>query len=281
MRRSSVLGLTVLLIASILVLGLYIIFFGTPEDTNAPTIKFSSDSLILSVYDEPTMLLQGVKAYDEHDGDVTDRILVEGVSTIRDDHSVTITYAVFDEAGNVSKAKRVGKYIDYVPPRFDLNAPLFFRASSTINVFKNLSATDLLDGDISHRIKASLVEGSGSLTEPGLHQIELRVTNSMGQTVKLFVPVEIYEAGTYNATLELDEYLVYLKAGSQFDPEEYMGTLTYYGNSYPFSQLSPDDYNVEIESTVNTALEGTYYVTYTATYRSYTARTWLIVCVED
>ena len=138
-----------------------------------------------------------------------------------------------------------------------------------------------MDGDLSSRIKATLVEGDTSITQTGLHQVELRVTNSMGDIARLTVPVEVYPATEYNASVTLTDYLVYLKQGDAFLPRQYLQSLDTGYTQYEISQLSSDEVDVEILSDVRTDVCGVYSVTYTVSYRNYTGCGRIIVVVEE
>lgn len=274
-------ALPILLVLCIAAFGAYIHNSNQDQDTTAPVISFEQGMLEISVYDDAEVLLSGVSAEDVHDGDVSSLVLVEGVSSIRDNNSATVTYAAFDNSGNVSKAERTVIYTDYRSPRFSVSRPLVFRSGSNVDIFAYLSAEDLVDGDLSDKIKATLVSGEGSINDTGLHQVEIRVTNSMGDTTRVTIPVEVYESGTYNSEVLLTDYIVYIEQGSEFDAFAYAQTLQ--AGSKELSLSEADSYNIElsIEGEVNTDEPGCYYVTYTAEYGTYKACTRLTVIVED
>ena len=61
------------------------------------------------VYEEDLpehILLSGVTARDNKDGDITDRVVIEKIVTSRSRKTAIITYGVSDEAGNVKRASR-------------------------------------------------------------------------------------------------------------------------------------------------------------------------------
>ena len=170
------------------------------------------------------------------------------------------------------------RYTDYTSPRYSLSAPLIFRAGSTPDVFSVLGAEDVFDGDLSDRIKGTLVSGESSLLDAGEYTVEFRVTNSLGDTAYLTAPVLLTEPENGAAQLTLSRYLVYLKTNERFTPERYLQTLEAGGQSI---RMDAGSDTVEIESNVNTAVPGTYYVDYTAEFGRYTGRTRLLVVVED
>ena len=237
------------------------------EDHTPPEITVAQPQLELSVYAEPEELLQGVTAWDDVDGDVTDLLVLESVSDIYDGNQAVATYAAFDQSNNVSKAQRTLIYTDYVSPVFSLTEPLIFRQGSNFNVFKPLQATDTLDGDLTQKIKGTVVSGESSVDQSGLYEVEFRVTNSLGDTVHLRLPVEVI-ATTMNCRLQLTQYLVYIKKSDTFQPMDYLeeGSRSVVG---------------QIESDVDMRKSGVYSVTYHDENPELYRKTRLIVVVEE
>ncbi len=282
-------------ICLILIVGCLAVFFGyrsvtqLASDHVAPEI-FMEESLELSVNDPQSVLLQGVTARDDRDGDVTDSLLVEKVKLVDKSGKMRVTYAAFDSAGNVAKAAREVQYTDYHSPRFSLSAPLLFTQYSSVDVLSLLTVEDLLDGDISHRARATLLDNT-SINTPGTHDVEFRVTNSLGETVELVLPVEVRASGSYEAKLTLTEYLVYLNAGEAFQAKNYLKTFTRGTTETSLTAGLPQNYVLKTEGTVDTGTPGVYSVSYTVTYtkvnetnpslnQSYSAVSKLIVVVE-
>ena len=255
------------------------IYMGRQQDNSAPEISFQSEELQVSVTADDAALLEGVTAGDEQDGDVTSSIVVERVSNISSDQQATVTYAAFDQAGNVAKAQRTLRYTDYQSPRFSLSQPLVFSSNRTADVMNFISATDAIDGSLDDRIKASLVGGEGDLTDVGTHEVEFRVTNSMGETIYLTTPVEIYPDGLYNASIQLTQNIVYLQQGAAFTPESYLVEMT--SGSQTITINNTWGVTVQTSSDVNTQVPGCYSVAYTVTSGTMTGHTRLAVVVEE
>lgn len=249
-------------------------------DSTPPRISFASDTLQVSVSASDAELMAGVTAWDDQDGDVTASILVEGIAGLSSDQFATITYAAFDQAGNVAKAQRTLQYTDYHSPRFSLSAPLVFRSGSSFNLLNYIGAEDVVDGVLDDRIKATLVSTESALTEEGTHEVQFRVTNSMKDTAYLTVPVDIYPAGMYNATVTLSDYLVYVEQDSRFDYLDYLESFQK-GAEKILLKDSSSNVSVSCDSDVNTNVPGTYRVTYTVKSGSYTGYTRMIVVVEE
>ncbi len=275
--RVGVLPLTILLCFGFVV---YYILSRQMIDSTAPEISFPSETLEVSVGVTDEELLYGVTAFDAKDGDVSAGIVVEGITNLSSDQLATVTYAAFDQAGNVGKAQRTVHYTDYHSPRFTLSAALVFRSGTNFDVLNYVGAQDVIDGALDDRVKATLVSGEDTITTEGVHDVEFRVTNSMKDTAYLTVPVEVYPSGTYNATLELSDYLVYVKQGSTFQRDSYLKTLRA-GTQEIAINSSSEDFSISYDSDVNTNVPGTYSVSYTVRYRGYTGYTRLIVVVEE
>lgn len=260
---------------------LYTSVFIWPDDTKPPVISMDSDILEISVTATDAELLAGVTAVDARDGDVTDSLLVQGVSDLTDG-AATVTYAAFDAAGNVAKTSRQVRYTDYQSPRIGLRDALVFTSGTSVDVMDRIVVSDVFDGDISRQAKADLVSNTGSLAFTGTHQVEFRVTNSAGDTTYLTLPVDVLAAGTYNAVVQLSDYLVYLPAGASFDAKDYVKSLTNsLGEKITDSQSSM---NMSIESNVWMNTPGVYSVRYTVSHNTgpveYVGYTRLIVVVE-
>ena len=245
-------------------------------DREPPQITMEQDELSLSVGDPKERLLEGVRAQDVQDGDVTDSIVVESVRGLVSDKRFTVTYAAFDAAGNVSKAQRTVFYKDYTAPRFALSAPLIFREGTSLDVFAPLEAEDVFDGSLKDRIKGTLVSGETQIAQAGEYTVEFRVTNSLGDTAYLTAPVEVLPAEDGGAELTLSSYLTYLKKNAAFVPEYYVTGL-----SAGAQIISLDEAPVQITSNVDMTRAATYWVDYAARYGQKTARTRLLVVVED
>ena len=102
-RKKGVLLFTALCCVAFAV---YFVLSRQAVDHTAPEISFLNEEIEVSVGATETELLSGVTARDARDGDVTGSLVVEGVSVLEPDHTAEVTYAAFDKAGNVAKARR-------------------------------------------------------------------------------------------------------------------------------------------------------------------------------
>jgi hypothetical protein len=265
---------------------LYLLIYQIGIDNQAPTIHFSDEVLEFSVQDSKEMFLKGVTARDDVDGDVTDSLVVASIQLVDGSGTIQVTYAAFDAAGNATKAVRKARFTDYEPPRFSLNRSMTFTSNSEFNIFYMVQAEDMLDGDISHRIRITSLDES-SITTIGTHRLELKVSNSLGETVRLEIPVEVYADGTYDATLSLTDYLIYLPVGEKLDAESYLDAYIR-GGRVSLREGLPEGYALEMKSNVQSDVPGVYTVEYRVTQtvsagtnvRNYTGYAKLIVVVE-
>ena len=77
-----------------------------------PEMTVESGVLEISVNDDDEVLLQGVRASDKLDGDLTDDVIVSGVSKLLYDNTAEVTYVVFDSHDNMATGKRRIRFTD-------------------------------------------------------------------------------------------------------------------------------------------------------------------------
>ena len=157
---------------------------------------------------------------------------------------------------------------------------MLFAQSYIYNTLDIVTATDVIDGDLQHKVRATSLSDSAS-SEVGVHDVEFKVTNSLGDTVKLILPVEVYAAGSYNGQLRLTDYLIYLEPGEKFRAEDYLDCFV---TSYTTVSLRggvPSSYTLDVSGQVDPSTPGIYCINYTirnnSTHSGYTR---LIVVVE-
>lgn len=273
MKHRSVILLTLLTVASLA--GAIVFFFlqRAAASPGLPEIRFDSAPLRASIHVSDEELLRGVTAVDPEDGDVTESLIVEGISHLKSDATATVTYAAFDASGHVTKAERTIQFTDYTLPRFELSAPLLFSVGDRVDLLALISASDQLDGDLTDRVRYSITDGSTSMSEAGIYEIELRVTNSMGGSSVLPLTVEVTAGNPNSARIALSDYLIYLPVGSFFHPASYVTEYRTDGTTVYSAE------GLTIDSDVDTSTPGVYTVTYSYETTSL-SRTRLIVVVE-
>lgn len=76
-----------------------------------PVISFPNSEITFTEGEDKDILLKGVTAIDETDGDVSDTLVVESVIPMRDELRATVIYYAKDKSNNVGKATRTIGYL--------------------------------------------------------------------------------------------------------------------------------------------------------------------------
>lgn len=267
------------------VLFAFFFFHTRMNDRIAPVISMEEDELSVRIEDSEEKLLKDVTATDNKDGDVSDRVILENLSNFTEPGQRVATYAVFDSSGNLARATRVIKYKDYEPPRFKIEKPMVLPTSaitgtSSSDYLSGVSATDCIDGDISHNVKVLKV-GEVQEEHYGTTALaDLQVFNSAGDVARVSFPVVFQTSNTPLITLK--DYIVYLKKGEAFQPESYItGADT--GSEHLTREEFEDKYDtfIQYNSKVDVNTKGVYPVAYVATYEKRDpSMTYMVVVVE-
>ena len=192
-------------------------------DHVAPNIICDGAKLEISVRASDADLCRGLTATDDVDGDITDRIIVRRVSRLTGSNSAMAHYAVFDSASNFCTFTRNVYYTDYCQPKYSLTQPMIFNVNSLVTLRDRLSAYDVIDGDISSRIRVSAANISTSVE--GEYPMTLQVTNSTGDTSALTLTVQVRNYTSRHPVIELSDYLVYVEQGSDLDIESFRNLI--------------------------------------------------------
>lgn len=245
-------------------------YYGQVLDRVNPVIFCDADTIEVSVNDPEDVLLTGMTATDNRDGDLTDTIMVQGVSHLIGNDTAKVSYVVFDSSSNMASFSRYVRYTDYRRPSFSLDGPLVLPVDpedAVDYVLDQLKASCVLDGDISQNIRITAHNIDDST--PGIYDATFQVTNSMGdvRTIQLKVIVDNYAYA--RSLIVLKEHIVYLETGSSFDPEAYIQSVSSGSRS-----------DVTIDNPVNTRVPGTYHVQYAVDRSGGVYVTYLTVVVE-
>lgn len=243
-------------------------------DRQNPVISCDSDTVEVSVTDDESALLAGITATDDRDGDITHQVMVQGVGQLIDNNTAKVSYVVFDSSNNMATYSRFVRYTDYEKPRFKLDAPLVFAVDADLGtdnpstmLTAGLSASCVLDGDISNRIR--LTSQNIQYYTPGVYDATFQVSNTMSDNAVLKVKVVISNYAAANQLIKLREYAAYIAQGSAFNPTDYIMTVR--------APASKD--SITIESNVDTQTPGNYYVCYSYETASGTSMAYLAVVV--
>ena len=90
MKKRSNLLLSLMMAVAVLVFFGYCIIDRINTDTVAPEIAMNTEKISVSVKDQQELLLNGVTANDDVDGDVTGSLVVESIYGIDDSHCATV-----------------------------------------------------------------------------------------------------------------------------------------------------------------------------------------------
>lgn len=218
-----------------------------------PTLSCPSEILEVSAKDPESMLLAEITASDPQDGDLTDQIIIGGISKLVTKDTAIVTYLVFDSDDNMGTCTRRIRYTDYQRPQFQILAPLVYAPDEQIALLNRLSATDVVDGDLSEQIRVSTLAATD---HSDIYNITVQVTNSIGDTSWLQLPVVLQKTDPLAPVIQLNSYLAYVDIGSDFDPAAYVQSVT-------LNQTPLDASHLSIEGKVDTSVADTYRVTYT------------------
>lgn len=282
MRKVRIFSIIVFIMA-IAMFGLYKNHEKRTIDTKAPEITMDEPKIKVSCKDGNDVLLKGITAEDDKDGDVTDSLLVESVSNFLKNKKRKVTVVAFDSANNASKSSRTIQYTDYHSPKFSLDEPLRF-PTNTPDILGTLGVQDVLDGDLTEKIKMSS-EYYVQADVAGDYPMIFSVSNSAGDVVKLPVTIQIYDPAkeAQSPKLILSEYMIYVKPGTEINPRDYlkevsMGNISYVksedGNFYDPKPLQnqartaimQDEIEITQDADYNTP--GVYEITYQMTDNS-------------
>lgn len=255
------------------------------EDTNgsAPLINSSLDPLTISCDYTREDLLEGLTAYDEEDGYLTDRIIPGQLAPFTETGVSEIEYYVYDSDDNCGKYKRKVVFSDYRSPIISLSQPLvFYVKDASGSVLMNcIYGYDSLDGDMDH-IKAN--SSNIDYSKAGDYTISISLINSFGDTVTYELPVHIIKKTFGGMDIRLKENLIYINSGTKFDPASLVKEVEW-GQT---EELIPkNDWEIEMKSNVNTSKPGVYEVRYMIkkekdeVYGTVSGITWLTVIVVD
>ncbi|MCD7809219.1 MAG: hypothetical protein LUH02_07740, partial [Erysipelotrichaceae bacterium] len=253
----------------------YVFILKTPlvdkQTGQAPVITFDNKNIAISVEDDEDVLFKGVHATDEEDGDLSKEISIESMSTFTSVNTRTVTYVVFDQDNNVTKASRTISYTDYTNPTFSLDGPLVSSSYSTSALTKLIKANSCVDGDISTKIAIK----NSTLIDNNQLQVYLSVSDSTGSAS--YLTLNYYLNNNNNdINITLDEYLIYLEVGEDYD---------YQGNIDDIIQGNITDNSLKpyVDIDIPDMDEpGIYEVTYSLTRSNgYTGQTQLVVIVTD
>lgn len=246
-------------------------YFGN-QNADFPTFTNSVQQLQISVNDPPEALLQGLRAEDATDGDLTEDIMVASVSHFFEPGTVNVKYVVFDSHNNSASITRPVHYTDYTAPVFSLDKAPVYTLGSSFDLLDHIRVEDCLDGDISDQIR--VVSNMVNNYSVGNYPIVLEVSNSCGDTAQLTLWVS-YLSRDNTVSVNLHRYLVYVRQGDSFDPYHWIASVADKNAS------ALDLANIEIQGNLDMNTPGSYQLIYRYDDGQQTGQTALTVVVTE
>lgn len=225
-------------------------------DKTIPQITVEEEMIEVSLKAKDEELLKGLTAFDEKDGDLTDKIIIESISRFTEKGVCKVSYAVCDSDNNVAKATRMIKYKGYKSPRFKVLDNLCFSLYEHIDISEAITAHDSLEGGITNKIVVTSDDYSTSIA--GVFSLNVTVTNDKGDSSTIKLPLIVEDTPLSAPKIELKEYLVYSKKGKTLDLKSYIV------DALDIDETSLKN-KVTVESNVDFNKPGTYNVHYYVT----------------
>lgn len=233
------------------------VVFNRNMDKTSPVITAESDQIQVSVADGDAALVEGLQASDNKDGNLTDQIIIGKRSKFVHKGISEVTFLVFDSSNNVGSYTRTVEYKDYRSPEFALSMPLVYGVGDAVTVLDRLTVTDVIEGDISDKIK--IVSSDVNKSEPGTYTIGVEACNSFGDIISAKLPINIVSDNKNVPVINLDTCLVTLNKGETFNPVVYLKDVTLTDGS----TVGIED--VQINAQVDSSVVGTYQTMYSYT----------------
>ena len=96
------------LVAAVLLVMCIIVFI--TEDRTAPHLLIPEAQISYVEGQNQSVLLTDVTAWDNRDGDLTENVRIYSIADLENGKEALVTYAVYDEAANMTKKTRVVNY---------------------------------------------------------------------------------------------------------------------------------------------------------------------------
>ena len=196
--------------------GVYKVVYEVTDSQGATSTKtitvtvLSNDAPIISGTDNVSIKegdafdpMTGVTATDTEDGNVTDKIKVEGSVDVNKPGKYELTYTVTDSDGNTTTVKRV---VTVNPKMVEINnAPIIIAENKTIKVgdtfdpMAGITAEDKEDGNLTNKIK--VIKNNVNTNIPGKYEVVYEVTDSQGVTTTKSITITVLNKDTNINTL--------------------------------------------------------------------------------
>lgn len=206
-----------------------------------------NDYIKASVKATDKQLISYVTAYDDQDGDLTKKVLIEKLTYFIEPGVSKIKYVVCDSDNNVTTLERKIRYTDYKSPQIKLTSDMIFTSGEKVEFSGIPVAHDDLDGDITSNIK--IISSNFKSATEGQYDVNFKVNNSMGDVCDLTVEAIVVDGSYSDVQIKLSDYTVYLnRNGDVPDFASYISDVkNFAGKSYKVSNVVVDSKELNIE----------------------------------
>ena len=157
-------------------------------DLEKPVISLEGKAHVKVAYGD-SYQEAGYSAKDEYDGNLTNKVVINGDVNTNRLGKYTLTYTVVDSSSNKVSKKRVIEVVDNKAPVIDLSGKSLVVVKLN-GVFKDsgYTATDNYDGDVTDKV---VVSGHVNTKKMGIYQITYKVSDSFGNVSKKVRRVQV------------------------------------------------------------------------------------------
>ena len=166
-----------------------------PIGNNEAPVISGADDITINLGDTFNPL-NGVKASDSEDGDLTSKISINGKVDNTKSGEYTLTYTVSDSKGAVTTVTRVVTVFDKDAPIINTNPEITgvkdqtITVGSAFNPLSGVKATDKEDGDLTSEIK---VTGTVDTSKAGVYKLTYSVVDKDGGKAEVSCNITVEE----------------------------------------------------------------------------------------
>ena len=158
--------------------------------------------------------LYGIKALDNEDGDLTDKIVVNGFVNTDDVGDYTLSYSITDSDGNTTTAPRIISVISTLKPIISGVDDITIKVGSTFDPKAGITAKDADGNDLTSSIS---IVGKVDTSKIGKYSLVYSVTDQYKNTSTATRIVSVVSTSKPTISGVSD---ITINVGSTFDPKE-------------------------------------------------------------
>lgn len=189
--------------------------FTEKKDATVPVISCREEKLMISVKDDEEKLVSFVSAFDEKDGDLSDKVFIENMTPLISSGRTDITYVVCDSDDHVGRLTVPAYYSDYHSPHFTIKQPLVIPQRMRSFSFDDyIGVDDCVDGNV--LAQNLIVVSDFDITKPGAYTVSVKATNSRFDSSTIKLTAVVTEEAVVN-TIALKKYILYCSKDDKLD----------------------------------------------------------------